>query len=194
MRPYAGPTSTYASSGRLPVGFRTSHVVVCSFDRRGNLLWDNTFVLNEDVTRSELEEAVQPLSLPDGRVVLAYLTPENELHYKCINRSEPGDNDRQVSLLPFSTDGLAPDKILDTSQPDVLPWTAVGSTLLLSRFAVVMWRRKREPRATAWTRDIAWMLLCVGAVVPVAITAERLSPPVSVPSSSPGQRYTAWPC
>ena len=64
---------------------------------------------------------------------------------------------------------------------DVLPLTALGSTLLLARFAVVMWRRPREPKATAWTRDIAWAVLCVGAVVPVAMIAEQLSPPLSVP-------------
>ncbi|MEV8136379.1 complex I subunit 5 family protein [Microbacterium aurantiacum] len=65
---------------------------------------------------------------------------------------------------------------------DILPWTAVGSTLLLSRFAVVMWRRPREPRATAWSRDIAWALLCLGAVVPVAVAASASAPPLTLPS------------
>jgi len=119
-------------SGRVLLGFRTSHVLVCGFDKRGNLLWDNTYVVTPDVMRSELEEAVQPLTLADGRVVLAYLNGENELHYKCINHDEAGANDRQVQLLTFSSDGHNPDKVLDTVQPDVLPWT--GNQFIASGF------------------------------------------------------------
>ena len=119
-RPY-GPYSNY-TSGRALLGFRTSHVLVCGFDKRGGLLWDNTYVVPADVVRSELEEAVQPLTLADGRVVLAYLNGDNELHYKCINQDVAGDNDRQVQLLTFSSDGKEPDKVLDTRQPDLLPW------------------------------------------------------------------------
>jgi hypothetical protein len=118
--------------GRVLLGFRTSHVLVCGFDKRGNLLWDNTYVVTPDVMRSELEEAVQPLTLADGRVVLAYLNGENELHYKCINHDEAGANDRQVQLLTFSSDGHNPDKVLDTVQPDVLPWT--GNQFIASGF------------------------------------------------------------
>ncbi|NML67727.1 hypothetical protein HHL22_21205 [Hymenobacter sp. RP-2-7] len=125
---YAGGPRTlgmpggYYGGGRVLLGFRTSHVLVCGFDKRGGLLWDNTYVVTSDVVRSELEEAVQPLTLADGRVVLAYLNTENELHYKCINQGEAGANDRQVPLLTYSTDGKTPDKVLHTSQPELMPW------------------------------------------------------------------------
>ncbi|RZK61518.1 MAG: hypothetical protein EOO59_04875 [Hymenobacter sp.] len=112
----------YYGGGRVLIGYRTSHVLVCGFDRRGNLLWDNTYVVAPNVVRSELEEAVQPLALADGRLVLAYLNGDNELHYKCINQDQAGANDRQVSLTTFNTDGQKPDKVLDTDQPDVFPW------------------------------------------------------------------------
>lgn len=81
------------------------------------------------------------------------------------------------------------------SLADVLPWIGVGSTLLMARFAVVMWHRAREPRATAWSRDVAWMSLSVGAVVPVAIAANSFSPSVTVPGVfDPAALWSqAWP-
>lgn len=67
---------------------------------------------------------------------------------------------------------------------DILPWFGVASTLLLARFAVVMARRERHPRPTARTRDAAWVLLSVGAIVPTAIVADaavRRGLPLSLP-------------
>ena len=117
-----GMPGNYYGGGRVLLGFRTSHVLVCGFDKRGGLLWDNTYVVTPDVVRSELEEAVQPLTLADGRVVLAYLNTENELHYKCITQGEAGPNDLQVPLLTYNSDGKTPDKVLDTDQPELMPW------------------------------------------------------------------------
>ena len=111
-----GYGSTY---GRTFLGFRTSHVLVCGFDKRGNLLWDNSFVLGPGVVRSELEPAVQALPTADGRLVLAYLL-ENEVHYKRITQGEPSPNDAQVELLTSS--GPAREKVLDASYTDVAPW------------------------------------------------------------------------
>lgn len=64
---------------------------------------------------------------------------------------------------------------------DVLPWFGVGSTLLLARFAVVLWRRERSPQPTARTRDAAWIVLALGAVAPVSLLAAGWSPPLSLP-------------
>ena len=114
-----GPT-TYNSS-RAFVGFRTTHVLVCGFDKRGNLLWDNNFVVGPGVVRSGLEEAVQPLTLANGNMVLAYLL-DNELHYKRVNQSEASPNDTKVDLL---TGAAGPtEKVLEVTQPDLLPWGA----------------------------------------------------------------------
>ncbi len=78
---------------------------------------------------------------------------------------------------------------------DVLPWFGVGSTLLLARFFVVLVRRPRQRHRTAITRDVAWAVLSVGAVVPVAALAASWSPPVSVPEwFSPGTMWAqTWP-
>ena len=111
----------YGSYGgnRTFVGFRTTHVLVCGFDKRGNLLWDNNFVVGPGIVRTELEEAVQPLPLANGGLVLAYLF-DNELHYKRITQSEASPNDTKVDLLTSSA--TEPEKVLDVRQSDLLPW------------------------------------------------------------------------
>ncbi len=108
-----------SGSNRTFVGFRTTHVLVCGFDKRGNLLWDNNFVVGPGLVRTALEEAVQPLQLADGRLMLAYLL-DNELHYKRVSQSEASPNDTKVDLLTSAA--AAPDKVLDVQQPDLLPW------------------------------------------------------------------------
>ena len=111
----------YSSNyGRTLLGFRTTHVLVCGFDKKGNLLWDNAFVVGPGVLRSELEPAVQALPLADGRLVLAY-SLDNEVHYKRINQGEPSANDTKVELLTAA--GSTPEKVLDVTQPDLAPWT-----------------------------------------------------------------------
>lgn len=112
------PYSTYATN-RAFTGFRTSHVLVCGFDKRGNLLWDNTFVVGPGLVRSGLEEAVQPLVLADGHLVLAYLL-DNEVHYKRIRQGEPSPNDSKVELLTSAN--KQPEKVLDVQQPELMPW------------------------------------------------------------------------
>jgi len=106
-------------SNRSFVGFRTTHVLVCGFDKKGNLLWDNNFVVGPGLVRSSLEQAVQPLTLANGHLVLAYLL-DNELHYKRINQSEASPNDTKVDLL--TSPASQAEKVLDVVQPDLLPW------------------------------------------------------------------------
>jgi hypothetical protein len=117
MRPYQ-TYNNYSASQRSG-GFRTSHVLVCGFDKRGNLLWDNTFVVGPGLVRSDLEEAVQPLVLANGHMVLAYLL-DNEVHYKRIRQGEPSPNDTKVELLTSATSQS--EKVLDVQQPELLPW------------------------------------------------------------------------
>ncbi|QKG51350.1 hypothetical protein [Hymenobacter sp. BRD67] len=122
-----GPYNRYGSN-RSFTGFRTSHVLVCGFDKQGSLLWDNNFVLSDDVVRSELEEAVQALALADGHLVLAYLL-DNELHYKRISQSEPSANDSKVELL---TSTGPPEKVTEVRQPELMPWA--NNTFVASGF------------------------------------------------------------
>jgi len=124
---YTGVYSNVA--GRAFVGFRTTHVLVCGFDRRGSLLWDNTYVVENELLHDQLEEAVRTLTLPDGRLVLAYLTDEG-LHYKLVNQDEASPNDLKVEL--FTAGPGVKEKVLDTYQPDIQPWT--GQQYIASGF------------------------------------------------------------
>jgi hypothetical protein len=120
----------YRGVGGQPfMGFSTTHVLVCGFDRRGNLLWDNTYVVGGSLLHDQLEEAVRTLTLPDGRMVLAYLTEEG-LHYKLVNKDEASPNDLKVEL--FTAGPGVKEKVVNTYQPDIQPW--VGQQYVASGF------------------------------------------------------------
>ena len=154
---YSGPsnnlgnqfgTSPYASS-RVFDGYQTTHALVCGFDRAGSLVWDNTFVV-EDLRRSELEEAVRLQTLPDGRLVLAYLD-EEKLRYKLINRGESSPNNQ---LVPIQTSVGAPgnsdrvERANGTTQGDLLPWFG-------SRFVATGYQHVRVEHGT--DRDVFFL-------------------------------------
>lgn len=132
------PYMNYGSNRNF-VGFRTTQAVVCGFDKRGNLLWDNAFVVGSGLVRTTLEEAVQPLALADGSLVLAYLL-DNEVHYKRISQSEPGTNDSKVELLTSANSQA--EKVLETRQPELLPW--VGNKFVASGFQRIKIERGAE--------------------------------------------------
>jgi hypothetical protein len=137
-----GPGSmqqSYSVPGRTLIGIRTTHVLVCGFDRRGSLLWDNSYVVDSDLLHSELEEAVRTLTLPDGRLVLAYML-DNELHYKLISQGEDGPNDLKVPI--FTAGPGIKEKVLDTRQPDVQP--LAGRQYLASGFQRIQGERMPE--------------------------------------------------
>lgn len=54
---------------------------------------------------------------------------------------------------------------------EVLPWVGLGSTLLLARFAVVLWRRDRRREPTPAPRGVAWACLALFTAVPVTVVA-----------------------
>ncbi|MGY3088974.1 hypothetical protein ACVWYF_002014 [Hymenobacter sp. UYAg731] len=112
--------SPYGSS-RIFDGYETTHALVCGFDRTGNLIWDNTFVV-ENLRRSELEEAVRLQALPDGRLVLAYLD-EDKLRYKLVKGAESSPNDQHVPIqLGAGPNDNGVEHATDTYQADLLPW------------------------------------------------------------------------
>jgi hypothetical protein len=129
-----GHPGTYNS--RIFDGYQTTHALVCGFDRSGTLLWDNTFVV-QNLRRSDLEEAVRLQSLPDGRLVLAYLD-EHKLRYKLINRAESSPNDHEVPIQTALSTAPAngAERPADTSQADLLPWFG-------SRFVATGYQRVR---------------------------------------------------
>jgi hypothetical protein len=125
---YGGPGSLYGPGGFSPFGsnrtfdgYQTTHALVCGFDRKGNLMWDNIFVV-QNLRRSDLEEAVRLRPLPDGRLVLAYLD-ESKLRYKVMNRGESAPNDLHVVISTGTGSAeQGAERPIDTNQYDLLPW------------------------------------------------------------------------
>jgi len=66
-------------------GYRYTHAVIIGFDRDGNLLWDNSFEIN-DVKTYSLEQFVR-FDVQDDKIVLLYLY-DNEIRTKIIRDSE----------------------------------------------------------------------------------------------------------
>ncbi|MCX7638529.1 MAG: hypothetical protein N2044_11855 [Cyclobacteriaceae bacterium] len=66
-------------------GYRYTHAVVIGFDQQGNLLWDNSFEIN-DVKTFNLEQFVK-LDYRNNRVALLYLF-DNRIRYKLIQNNQ----------------------------------------------------------------------------------------------------------
>ncbi len=66
-------------------GYKYTHAVVFGFDRRGRLLWDNSFEIN-DVVSYTLDQYVH-ISVSDGELALIYMF-ENEIRTKVIEGNE----------------------------------------------------------------------------------------------------------
>ncbi|WP_045687589.1 hypothetical protein [Hymenobacter sp. AT01-02] len=116
---YPGYNPRYNSySARGNETYRTTQALVCSFDRHGNLLWDNSFLM-EDVETTTLQEVVRMQPLPRGRVALCYLD-EEKLRYKIIDRALPSPNDQYV-LLATNTSGLK-EKSVNVQQTGLQAW------------------------------------------------------------------------
>ncbi|MEQ6118437.1 hypothetical protein [Reichenbachiella sp. MALMAid0571] len=67
------------------IGYNYTHAVVVGFDRMGNILWDNSFEIN-DVLSLSLQEFVK-VSVEEDRIVLLYIY-ENVLRAKIIEENE----------------------------------------------------------------------------------------------------------
>ena len=123
---FYSPYSNYGGYGNARVfdGYQTTHAVVCGFDRSGNLVWDNTFVV-ENLRRTELEEAVRLKALPDGRFVLAYLD-ENKLRYKVVDHADNSPNNQHVLIRtvsePIVVNAPENEHASETSHTELLPW------------------------------------------------------------------------
>jgi hypothetical protein len=73
------------SSARIFEGYKYTHAVVLGFDKKGNLLWDNSFEVS-DVLSKYLIEVVK-VKPSDSEVHLLY-NYGNELHAKVVNGYE----------------------------------------------------------------------------------------------------------
>ena len=66
-------------------GFQYTHAVVIGFDKKGNLLWDNSFEIN-DVILMELEQLVQ-VSVTNDKIALLYVF-DNNISSKTIKEDQ----------------------------------------------------------------------------------------------------------
>jgi len=84
---YGGYSSFFYSNGygQHFEGYKYTHAVVFGFDRRGRLIWDNSFEIN-DVTSYTLDQFVH-VSISDQEMALLY-TYENEIRTKIIEGND----------------------------------------------------------------------------------------------------------
>lgn len=114
---YPSRYNNFYNNRRASEGFRTTHALICGFDRQGNLLWDNSFLLKE-IEHLQLQETVRMRPLSDGRrMAMAYLK-DDEFHYKVVDQAASAPNDWQVTLRPADPT----EKTNDTSQEHLLTW------------------------------------------------------------------------
>lgn len=81
FNPYALSSGNVIRGDQIFDGYRYTHAVIIGFDKNGNLLWDNSFEIN-DVKTFVLEQFVKLEVKPD-KIVLLYLY-ENEIRTKII--------------------------------------------------------------------------------------------------------------
>jgi hypothetical protein len=67
---YGGSRGFFGNNQQVFDGWQYTHAVVAGFDKRGNLLWDNSFEI-DNVKTMKLKEKVRT-SLRDGQVTLFY--------------------------------------------------------------------------------------------------------------------------
>ncbi|SES93467.1 hypothetical protein [Hymenobacter actinosclerus] len=150
---YPSRYNSFYSNRRPPSGYHFSHAIVMGLDRQGNLLWDNSFLL-DDINRAQLEETVAHRPLADGRMVLAYLK-DDKLYYKLVDQTTPSPNDWQVRLRTAPLAAATPEgtqksseKTISTYQEHLMPWYG-------SRFLAVGYQTIRPERGAV--RDVFFL-------------------------------------
>ena len=92
-----------------------------------------------------------------------------------------------------SKDAVAPLALFGIGLDDILPLVATGSTLLLIRFAWLLWNSERQPKRAADGELVSWLLVAAAGIVVPWLIGDRWTP-VSVPEWSPDVVWNAvWP-
>lgn len=84
-------------------GYRYTHAVILGFDKKGNLLWDNSFEIN-DILTFELEQFVQ-VSIEEDKIVLLYVF-DDAIRSKIIRGEEvlEGKEESKIRLADKADD------------------------------------------------------------------------------------------
>jgi hypothetical protein len=94
--------------------FRYTHALICTFDNKGNLKWDNSVSLNEIQSRT-LDQKVQ-LSEVDGKFIIAY-PDEGVIKTTIIKQSETQEAEN-INL----EEGNQDIRILDSQENELSSW------------------------------------------------------------------------
>ena len=87
-----------------------------------------------------------------------------------------------------SKEAVAPISVLGMGLDSILPLVATGSTLLLMRFAWLLWTADRDPRRQPDGELVSWLLVAAAGIVVPWLVGERWTP-LSVPDWEP---YVVW--
>jgi hypothetical protein len=94
-------------NGRVFDGYYYTHAVVMGFDRDGNVLWDNSFEIN-DVKTFTLEQFVK-LEIQEDKIVLLYLF-DNQLRSKIIKGNEVLEGKASESIKSGRLEAILPEE------------------------------------------------------------------------------------
>lgn len=96
-------------------GFQYTHAVVIGFDKAGNLLWDNSFEIN-DVKVMKLDQYVK-IQAQDNRIVLLYLF-ENTIRSKIISNAQVLEGKTFDDMKMKFSDDFVKNRDTETSKLD----------------------------------------------------------------------------
>lgn len=111
--PYGVMPGGMVQNGRIFDGYYYTHAVVMGFDEDGNLLWDNSFEIN-DVKTYTLEQFVKLEVLPD-RLALMYLY-ENHIRTKIIQDDRVLEGKTTDPILTFQENDVVKDDRNDANK------------------------------------------------------------------------------
>ena len=103
------------AGNRVFSGYGFSQVVAAAFNKRGELLWENSFPL-KNVQQFELKQSTAA-SVAGSKFIICY-PDENLIRYKIISGSESSPNELVLRITPV----LLEEKVLNTDLAGVAPW------------------------------------------------------------------------
>ena len=101
--------------GMYFIGYRYTHAIVIGFDKEGNILWDNSFEI-DDVLSYNLDQYVHA-DTRDGSIVLLYLY-DNEIRTKIIQGSDVLEGKSFDEIKLSFEDDIVRDKESDIEKLD----------------------------------------------------------------------------
>lgn len=104
-------------ASRGPVGYRYKHGIVCAFDKKGKMLWDNSLEYKDLETMASLSPQLQVSTGTDSLTLLNF--QEKKIYYKRTDKSLAVETIREVEI-PSKEE--AESKIDEREQEAVMQW------------------------------------------------------------------------